>query len=178
MNNFPTFNPNEPLLNQISSNKLNQVSGGQKSNQLQSGVGYRLTQTSGGTSVNIIKRRTPVYVHPWKVTSNGNDSVTVEKGKIFYWSPTGDGKPFEVFYEEFSGIFTVTATGRIYAVTELTDTPVNDYLDTWFQPGTISLEIDPTPTGDNLYIPIADVSLTDGIAAVVEQILFENFHSR
>jgi hypothetical protein len=57
MNHFPSFNPNEPALHQLSATKLNSVSQGQKSNQIQPGVGYRVTQTPGGTTVSVIKRR-------------------------------------------------------------------------------------------------------------------------
>jgi hypothetical protein len=59
MNHFPSFNPNEPALNQLSSTKLNAVSQGQKSNQIQPGIGYRVTQTPGGTTVSVIKKRSP-----------------------------------------------------------------------------------------------------------------------
>lgn len=57
MNQFPTFNPNNPALSQLSANRMNLISKGQKANQIQPGQGYRLTQTSGGTTLSVIKRR-------------------------------------------------------------------------------------------------------------------------
>ena len=58
MNQFPKFDPNDPAHTQLTSTKLNQVSLGQKSNQIQPGIGYRVCQSSGGTTVSVIKRRT------------------------------------------------------------------------------------------------------------------------
>jgi len=57
MNEFPKFHPNQPALEQLSATKLNMVSQGQKSNQIQPGVGYRVTQTPGGTTVSQIRKR-------------------------------------------------------------------------------------------------------------------------
>ena len=57
MNHFPKFEPNDPAQTQLTSSRLNMVSLGQKSNQVQPGVGYRVTQTAGGTTVSPIKRR-------------------------------------------------------------------------------------------------------------------------
>jgi len=68
MNEFPTFNPNQPALSQLSSTKLNLVSLGQKSNQIQPGVGYRVTQTPGGTTVSGIKKRVAQPIIPWRLS--------------------------------------------------------------------------------------------------------------
>jgi len=57
MNHFPKFDPNDAAHVQLTSIRLNQVSLGQKSNQIQPGVGYRVSQTPGGTTVSVIKRR-------------------------------------------------------------------------------------------------------------------------
>jgi len=75
MNEFPTFNPNQPALSQLSSTKLNLVSLGQKSNQVQPGVGYRVTQTPGGTTVSGIKKRIPQAPISWRLSVNYIDSA-------------------------------------------------------------------------------------------------------
>jgi len=68
MNNFPEFNANQPALTQLSASKLNQVSLGQKSNQIQPGVGYRVTQTPGGTTTSVIKKRIPQTPYSWRLS--------------------------------------------------------------------------------------------------------------
>ena len=170
MNNFPTFNPNEPLLNQISSNKLNLVSGGQKSNQIQSGVGYRLTQTPGGTTMNTIKRRTPVYVHPWKATANGDDTVRIAQGYAMNWGTSGDiSLGFSTDWVEFTGDdVTVTEDGTIWAIVNASES-VPGYF--WFNANFITVGLNPTIVADEIHIPICDVTLTDGIAKVTKQYL-------
>jgi len=57
MNHFPQFDPNVQATVQLTSTRLNSVSLGQKSNQIQPGVGYRVTQTPGGTTVSAIRKR-------------------------------------------------------------------------------------------------------------------------
>jgi len=69
MNQFPKFEPNDPARFQLTSTRLNMVSLGQKSNQIQPGVGYRVTQTPGGTMVSAIRKRggaTALEYIPWK----------------------------------------------------------------------------------------------------------------
>jgi len=197
MNNFPTFNPNQPLLEQISSNKLNLVSLGQKSNQLQSGVGYRLTQTAGGTTQNIIKRRHPVYNHPWKVTVNGNDEVTVGEGRILsYLDGDGGGLAsisLDGFGDYAGGVITVTGAGVIYGSIPAVATlyPILNYqASSAGETGDVNISLlrvipdlnesitvafDTTlPKSTNatvFYWAIATVDLVDGKATIVKQIL-------
>ena len=198
MNNFPTFNPNEPLLNQISSNKLNLVSGGQKSNQLQSGVGYRITQTAGGTTQNIIKRRHPVYNHPWKVTVNGNDTVTVGEGRILSYLDGDSGASLtsisvDGFGDYEGGQITVTGAGVIYGSIPATSTLypiINYFASSAGETGDVDITLlrvipdlnevitvafDTTlPKSTNasiFYWAIATVDLVDGKATIVKQIL-------
>ena len=59
MNEFPQFHPGEPALGQLSSVRLNKISLGQKGNQIQPGTGYRVNQTSGGTTVSTVRKRIP-----------------------------------------------------------------------------------------------------------------------
>ena len=64
MNEFPRFHPNVPALHQLSSSRMNKISIGQKSNQIQPGAGYRVVQTPGGTTVSAVKKRTPSQILP------------------------------------------------------------------------------------------------------------------
>lgn len=77
MNEFPKFHPNEPALIQLSSVRLNKISLGQKSNQVQPGVGYRTFQTAGGTTVSSVKKRTQAPILPplW-VTTYGDGTTS------------------------------------------------------------------------------------------------------
>jgi len=197
MNNFPTFNPNEPLLNQISSNKLNLVSGGQKSNQLQSGVGYRITQTPGGTTMNMPKRRTPVYVHPWKAFVNGDDTVRISEGRLLSYLD-GDSTLASISLDEmvdYDGSLSVTVTGAgviygsipaalsLYPIVNYVTSSAGESGDvnitlmrTFPDPNeTITLAFDTTlpksASASIFYWAIATVDLVDGKATIVKQIL-------
>ena len=84
MNHFPKFEPNIPSSVQLTSVRLNAVSLGQKSNQIQPGVGYRVTQTPGGTTVSPIKRRSSggtTTLNPWQPVffQTGTGPATVYK---------------------------------------------------------------------------------------------------
>jgi len=56
---IPKFSPHTPLHSEVTASKLNQFGAAAHQSQLMPGVGTRLTQTSGGTSVSVIKRRLP-----------------------------------------------------------------------------------------------------------------------
>ena len=198
MNNFPRFNPNEPALNQLSSTNLNLVSGGQKSNQLQPGVGYRITQTPGGTTMNITKRRKQVApALPWKVTSNGDDKISVGYGSVLSYEEASLTLREHGYYEGFvaeehPGI-TVTGTGSIYGRIQSalasypyiqyagTDSAGNTYYVDLFREFPdenefLSFSFNTTPpTGAGVfYFELAKVELVDSIAVVTRQILTHN----
>ena len=76
MNHFPKFDPNKEAHLQLGSVNLNTISLGQKSNQIQPGVGYRVTQTPGGTTTSVIKRRYPLAdLYQFKVTVSKDEDV-------------------------------------------------------------------------------------------------------
>lgn len=109
MNNFPEFQANQPALQQLSAAKLNLVSGGQKSNQIQPGVGYRISQTPGGTTVSAIRKRPPVQKFP------------PLSGRLVYI----DGEPN--LYMEFGVVFARSnKTGDCVEEIEITDIPTYD----------------------------------------------------
>tara|TARA_R110000751_G_scaffold1057_3_gene4244 strand:- start:142 stop:747 length:606 start_codon:yes stop_codon:yes gene_type:complete len=94
MNNFPRFNPNEPALDQLSTTNLNLVSGGQKSNQIQPGVGYRLTQTGGGTTMNItrrIRRAAPIVGNLLIIQGTDTGKYQITTGTVNSEDPTLGG---------------------------------------------------------------------------------------
>jgi hypothetical protein len=57
MNEFPKFSHGEPLERQITSTKMNLLSDNQKANQIRPGVGCRVSQTPGGTTVSVVNTR-------------------------------------------------------------------------------------------------------------------------
>jgi len=57
MNQFPQFQANAPALPQLSATRMNMLSDGIRANQIKSGIGYRVSQTPGGTTLAIVKNR-------------------------------------------------------------------------------------------------------------------------
>jgi len=123
--------------------------------------------------------------HPWKVTANGDDTVTVADGSILYFTAAGST---EVLFEPFdgnhvdysSGDVTITASGTLYAKISLTTadsissdsvTLVASY---GVQPSSVTVALDPTLSGSEMSIPIADVTLSGGVATVDTQYLVHN----
>jgi hypothetical protein len=66
---------------------MNLISLGQKGNQVQPGIGYRVTQTPGGTTVSAIKKRAPSqYAHPFKFSvsnEEGENRLYINYGAIY-----------------------------------------------------------------------------------------------
>jgi len=193
MNEFPKFEAGKPALEQLSASRLNLVSGGQKSNQIQPGIGYRVTQTPGGTTVSAIRRRRGIPGHPWKVLSNGDNTINVSAGRMATHRTNGTGNlndPISIvgFFLSYAGEegITVTGDGYVYALSDIGLVIVAD--DTL--PGSIQLiserevfsgaptvvfsttapdTYDPQDDGRNFAMVLAEVSLTDDIATVEEQ---------
>ena len=183
MNEFPKFHPNQPALEQLSATKLNLVSGGQKSNQIQPGVGYRVSQTPGGTTVSRVRQRQSAYQHPWKVSANGDDTVTIGGGEIISFNSSETSNqpalPIGGTYTSFvSEELEITENGTIFVIVPVSD--LTTYIDSqgesyaFYASGALTVELNPTKSGANLYIPIAVVELTDDIAKVTKQILTHN----
>lgn len=131
---------------------------------------------------------TPQQGHPWKVTANGDDTVTVADGSVIYFD-TGGGSnvpnsPITGKTMDYtSASVTITAPGTLYVKMDF-DPLLSDELIAYSStpnlstyavtPTAITAELDPTLSGDEVSIPIATVTLTDGIAAVTKQILSYN----
>jgi hypothetical protein len=126
MNHFPSFNPNEPALHQLSATKLNSVSQGQKSNQIQPGIGYRVTQTPGGTTVSVIKRRhraaeSAALEFPFEIYDTG----------VAFVSRAGT---FNGVHDELTQAATTDGTWRLYAsiVINVTTGEITDSDVAWY----------------------------------------------
>lgn len=128
-------------------------------------------------------------LHPWKVTANGDDTVTVAAGDVLEFVPLGSsGSPYTPMTSQTSGgaftggTVTVTGDGGIYAVITVTQNPwadsqvvqpdgtvtFNDYL---LGVESVSVAFDPTLSGSQIGWLIAIVELNDGIASVTNQVV-------
>tara|TARA_R110000868_G_scaffold59271_1_gene181951 strand:- start:1858 stop:2655 length:798 start_codon:yes stop_codon:yes gene_type:complete len=112
MNEFPNFHPNDPALNQLSSSRMNKISGGQKSNQIQPGAGYRVVQTSGGTTVSAIRKRQqspiPPRFWPTLITGEGGESFkfTITDGYVAdFHGGNANSDAFDIYYPTGIGTF-------------------------------------------------------------------------
>ena len=123
--------------------------------------------------------------HPWKVTENGDDTLTIADGSILYFTAGATGsvpnEPFDGGHIDYtSGDVTIGASGTLFAKISLT-TPDPVATDNTFliatygvAPSTVPVEVDPSLSGSEMSIPIADVSLTAGVATVDVQYLVHN----
>jgi hypothetical protein len=123
--------------------------------------------------------------HPWKVTANGDDTVAVAAGEVIDFTTTSnglyDGQAVTGGFVSYAGAdVTITTDGTVFAVVTyaLSNTIAND---TTFTLATSSVDASsvtaafaPTLSTYELSIPIAEVTLTDGVAAVTNQILTYN----
>ena len=124
--------------------------------------------------------------HPFKVTSNGDDTITIAEGALLWLNPDTTGSvpndPFVGEYTDYGGeTLTVTSTGTLYIVSSYgaeataTDTP---FLIASYHVGFDSqspwAEIDPSLSSGQISLPIATIDLTDGVASVTKQILHHN----
>lgn len=132
--------------------------------------------------------------HPWKVTANGDGTVTVSAGHLFYRtseSPSADTLPqwyhLKVFASYAGGSIAVGGSGRIYAsiavnpatpdYAYLTNIYGGDpfYLGRAYPTGGVTVHYGVMPTtGDVFIVEIAAVSLADGVAVVDSQFLTHN----
>ena len=130
--------------------------------------------------------------HPWKVTSNGDDTVSIGEGVLMKYSnpfaaaeTTPDYFHFKGGYDYAGGAATVTGTGIIYGKIAYTES--SNYQSEISASQTIystrleftgTLTVDyassmPTTTGF-YFFEIARLSLTDDVAIVDKQILTYN----
>lgn len=122
--------------------------------------------------------------HPWKATANGDDTVNVNSGSIIYVEGTGGSNapnsPFDGDHVSYtSSDITITASGTLYAVIDF-DSNSDDIasLDSsaglsilTCTPTSVTVELNPTLSSDQISLPIADVTLSGGVATVTSQIL-------
>jgi len=124
----------------------------------------------------------PAGSHPWKVTANGDETVTVAAGRVLYWTSQVSGnfpnEPFDADSVAYAGgEVEITGSGVLKIVITTSDQEVSDDGIIWdfvYTASSLSVELDPTATGSELTIPIALVNLTDDVASVTEQILHYN----
>lgn len=126
--------------------------------------------------------------HPWKVTANGDDTVTIANGSVIYFTAQGSASvpnsPFDGAKVDYtSEDVTITATGTLYAVVTTAGVSFDEIISfestsgvgaQALTPSSVTVELDPTLTGDKISIPLATVTLTDGVATVDTQILTYN----
>lgn len=154
--------------------------------QLVAGEGITLHEDPGGgvlltTALSTDEKPS----HPWKCTANGTDTIKIAAGEIFKFTPGTTGslpnEPFNGGSVDYAGEdFVVSASGTLYAVVEC-DSSVTISADSYFgigtaylSPDSVSVEMDPSPSGTKLTIPIADIDFTDDIATVTKQRLTHN----
>lgn len=167
--------------------------------------GGKLQESPNGTTIVIDKPKPPVSTgsaspHPWKVTANGNNTVSIAPGCMLGFLPDmssssyGLRVPMVAQYISYAGgnVTVAGSTGYIYAEVQLTSdveksnsgSPDDNLFDSYlYRPygGIYVFWSDESPdaltigTGDNfLYFPLAVVSLADDVASVEMQILTHN----
>lgn len=123
--------------------------------------------------------------HPFQATANGDDTVNIAPGAVLSWLTNNSGNlhngPFYGDEQNFLGDdVTVTGSGTIYLVltTGLTEVAYDSFggivTQVYRATAAPTVAFEPTFTGANLYLPVADVSLTDSVASVTRQLLDHN----
>jgi len=186
----PVIHFAKEVITWMRANTLNHVKGG------------RVKRSPNGTTVEVINEQrerdiTPeqkeallsLLNHPWKVTPNGDDTVTIASGKIKslgLYLGAGDGASRGYVKYDGTSSFTVTTTGYIYAEISYTDQPNNTlsltdenlFVDSVIADGSIAItntNLTPgygnyLPSGKTLAFPIALVTLSGGVVTLDEQI--------
>jgi len=139
------------------------------------------------------KKRQPPP-HPWKAGGKGGLEITVAPGKVlgFKAAATTAGKPWHCVFASYAGgDVAVSASGWLYVVATVTDAAIEAdtyLLDGAFfivantqKPTSVTVVYSATApasitsgTSSEIYIPLAEVTVTDGVASVVDQVLTHN----
>lgn len=128
----------------------------------------------------------PKTKRPWQVTPNGDNTVSVNAGSVISWD--NGGTTGNLTNEPFFGLNTTYAGGDVtigaagtlfikipYDLEEVSyDSFGNVYTFVHVVNGSLTVELSPSYATGNLYLPIADVTVTDGVAAVTRQIIDYN----
>lgn len=139
------------------------------------------------------------FAHPWKATENGDEYINVARGHIMGFKPYTDGTygspdfflPFIEILQTYAGgtVEITQATGFIYATCTVTSSVEGN--EGAFAGGDIGGNLyrpDAAPTlvfsdvaiasyapnDAKVHFLVAEVSKTEGVAAVEEQLLFHN----
>lgn len=159
-----------------------------RANTIHNVIGGKLKRTPNGITIDLTpqnKMGDLGYVHPWKVTPNGDNTVTVAPGNVLDFSTSSNGlydaEPVTGAFTAYAGgDVTIGASGTLYAVVTYT---IGNIIanDTGFTLATnnvrvssVTVTLTPTLTTNELSIPIAEVTLSGGVAAVTNQILTHN----
>ena len=202
--NLKPFEAGKPLLEQLTATRMNAIVAAVNAGEVMSGVGVRVSKTPGGTTISTCptprERRgnssALTNSHPWKATANGDATVYVAPGKVLGHetenAPTG--LPSYIHLKKLSfyagGNITITDNGKIYgSVTIDRQYPcfriapfVNAYgqidIGRYVAAGMDSVSVEfatALPTSSNkFYFEIADVTLADEVATVIDQIMTHN----
>lgn len=131
--------------------------------------------------------------HPWKVTTNGDATVAVAKGKVGWWEPqttpgSGTHEPFVHQYHKQAATSSVTVTGTGFIIfaynankalvgvnTQLGPDHATFSIGKYSSSPSVRFSSDPTAETEDIVLVLAEVSL-DGSsnAQVDEQILTHN----
>lgn len=151
--------------------------------------------TPTGTLYDAIIPAHPRPFHPWRVSGNGTDTLTVGKGKVLF--ATAKGTPgvemAPIVYLPVSyagGSVTVTGDGYIYLQAQIAESVSNIVAQIALTDDSLAFSVRKTdtlavvfstdapgvysPADIYVYWPIAQVTLSGGVASVEEQILFHN----
>jgi hypothetical protein len=122
--------------------------------------------------------------HPFKVSPNGDDTVSVAPGNVIDFSTSSnglyDGTAVTGDFTAYAGgDVTITADGTVYLVitydnTNLISQEPSVLADFALSVTSLAVEFDPTLSINQLSIPIAEVTFADNVASVSNQILTHN----
>ncbi len=117
--NLKPFEAGKPLLEQLTSTRLNAIVAAVNAGEIMSGVGVRVSKTPGGTTVSVCpslqsRRGNTPYVHPWKIFGYNESNqcrIRLQIGRVTIqrWVVNGSSAPIfssedlQVFYDTNPG---------------------------------------------------------------------------
>ncbi len=122
--------------------------------------------------------------HPWKVTSNGDDTVSVNEGKVSHWligePDEGAALAVPVSYEGTdSHQVTNSGTSYLYAKIPIATAQVAGGTSNRQLSATVTITDEPNPPSgvnseEDVWLLLAELELSDGVVSVTEQKLDHN----
>ena len=143
-------------------------------------------KTGMGGFSSFLKMRTQAQpaIPPWRVVSNGNDTVKVAPGEAYHWVDGGVGAGAAMVNAvTFAGSSSVTVTDSgtsyIYAELPVATAQVIGATSNKQLSGAVSIIADDTDpasmdTSSNIYLLLATVTMTDNVVTVTKQHLKHN----